>query len=308
MLKAIVFDPQPALFPHTQPSTLRDAYNWAYGTIHSRGHSGQHHTVSTKVDGTDLFAVIPFLDAMNHANSAGGVTGDLAQVAVSSDETGGEAAMRLLTNRGYSAGEELHVSYDNTTACHVELLSMYGFTESHERRDCFHLSIHPDEILEQPQGVGEDYRYQLLQQQALVGRYEIAAFGRGRPLMWSLHDNEMPTHALAAIRVLSLPPWDRCSPELLSIVQAGDFDAKNAIDGVDESAVWDALERFVRQSLGVFAEGGQQPQEDPLVQQWVDRAGSSMKQVGKRLMKWIRRHQRKLQGRGTKTKRGKSDL
>lgn len=72
MLKRIVFDPKPGLFPYTQLSTLRDAYNWAYGTIHSRGHSGQHHTVSAKVDGTDLFAVIPFLDAMNHASSAGG--------------------------------------------------------------------------------------------------------------------------------------------------------------------------------------------------------------------------------------------
>ena len=227
---------------------------------------------------------------------------------VSSDETGGDAAIRLLSNRDYSAGEELHVSYDNTTACHVKLLSMYGFTESHERRDCFHLSIHPGELLEQPQGVDEDYRYQLLQRQALVGRYEIAALGRGRPLMWSLHDNEMPTNALAAVRILSLPPGDHRSTELLSIVTASNFDANNVIEGVNETAVWDTLERCVRQSLDVFTEGRQQPQEDPLVQLWVDRAGSSMKQVGKRLMKWIRRHQRKLQGRDHKTNRRKSDL
>eukprot|EP01043_Picozoa_sp_COSAG02_P076967 COSAG02_NODE_16619_length_1070_cov_1.130793_1_plen_178_part_10 len=67
VLKRIVFDPKPQLFPHKHSSTLRNAYNWAYGTIHSRGHSGQR-AAAAKVDGTDLFAVIPFLDTMNHAN------------------------------------------------------------------------------------------------------------------------------------------------------------------------------------------------------------------------------------------------
>ena len=160
--------------------------------------------------------------------------------------------MNLLTNRDYSADEELHVSYDNTTSCHVKLLSMYGFTDPHVRRDCFHLSIHPDAVVEQPQGVDEDYRYQLLQQQALVGRYEIGGLRRGRPLMWSLHENEMPIEALASIRILKLPPADHLGSELLSSLQASDFDAKTVIEGVDEIAVWDTLEKVVRESLTVL--------------------------------------------------------
>lgn len=251
MLKRIVFDPKPQLFPQKHPNALRNAYNWAYGTIHSRGHSGQR-AAAAKVDGTELFAVIPFLDTMNHANSAGGVVGGLAQVPVSTEESGGEAAMKLLTNREYSAGEELHVSYDNTTSCHVKLLSMYGFTDPHERRDCFHLSIHPDKVLEQPQGVDEDYRYQLLQQQGLAGRYEIGGLSRGRPLMWSLHENEMPVEALASIRILRLPSADRLSSALLTTLQASNFDAKSEFEGVDELSVWDTLEIVVRESLTVL--------------------------------------------------------
>lgn len=261
MLKRVVFDPKPQLFPHSQPSNLRNAYDWAYGTIHSRGHSGQH-AATAQVDGSiDLFAVIPFLDAMNHANSAGGISGDLAQVPVSSEESGGEAAIRLLANREYNAGEELYVSYDNTTGCHVKLLSMYGFTDPHKRRDCFHLSVHPDELLDQPLGVDEDYRYKLLQQQELAGRYEIGGLARGRPLMWSLHDNEMPTNALAAIRILRLPPMDHLDPKTLSTLQASDFDAKNAIDGLNEPAAWETLEMVVRQSLTVFTAEGLKEQQ-----------------------------------------------
>ena len=257
MLKRIVFDPKPQLFPHNDPSTLRDAYDWAYGTIHSRGHSGG---AATAVDGTPLFAVIPFLDTMNHANSAGGVTGDLAQVPITTEDGGEEDAMKLLSNRDYSAGEELYVSYDNTTGCHVKMLSMYGFTDPHERRDCFHLSVHPAEILDEPLAVDEDYRYHLLQEQGLAGGYDIGGLARGRPLMWSLHYNEMPTSALAVIRILRLPPVDRLRPELLRTLQGHDFDAKSAIEGVNEAQVWAQLGKAVQDSLTFFEDGHNEQQ------------------------------------------------
>jgi hypothetical protein len=128
LLKRIVFEPKPEFFPHRDPATLRAAYDWAYGTIHSRGHSGQG-AAGTSVDGVELFAVIPFLDTANHANAAAGVDGDMAQVPVSAAENGGEAAIRLSANRPYGAGDELHVAYDNITGCHSKMLSMYGFSE-----------------------------------------------------------------------------------------------------------------------------------------------------------------------------------
>ena len=41
LLRRIVFEPHPTLFPAKDQAALRAAYEWAYGTIHSRGHSGQ---------------------------------------------------------------------------------------------------------------------------------------------------------------------------------------------------------------------------------------------------------------------------
>ena len=110
--------------------------------------------MSAEVDGAELFAVIPFIDMLNHANSAAGVNGDLAQVPESAVVGGQQASITLVANRGYAAGDELKVvvicaqieelciemmnckfklripmphfqAYDNVTNCHSNFLAMY---------------------------------------------------------------------------------------------------------------------------------------------------------------------------------------
>ena len=84
------------------------------------------------------------------------------------------------------------------------------------------------------------------------GGIEIGGLDRGRPLMWSLRDDEVATDALAVIRILTLPPVNLLDSKLQSNLQASDFDARSAITGVDEIVVWETLEKTVRQSLAIF--------------------------------------------------------
>ena len=135
--------------------------------------------------------------------------------------------MRLLANRGYAAGEELRTAYDNVTAvpnrpeCHSKMLIMYGFTDGHKDRDCFHLKLLPQDIMTPPdaedadEGGEKDYRNSMLAAEKL---------GPKPIYLFDLHADVKLGKALSVLRILlqvrNRPQPPTASHRLVSISAA----------------------------------------------------------------------------------------
>ena len=255
LLKQVVFEPHPELFPQTKTYTLYDAYAWAYCTILSRAHSMG-----------DMLALIPWADSTNHNSSAAGAVGDLGLVPLPKDAAVESAeAMQLLSNRAYNTGEEVFVAYDNLTKCHAHMLALYGFTDAHEiSRDCFHLELddaavnwgarstventqqqHAEETGRQ--ATDEDYRLNLL-----------AAHGLQRQpgdFSWTLQKQQLRTilvaEVLPTIRAMLLPP---SMEGAVNHLQPGrEINLRRPMKGVDEVLVWRTLRAAVLASAELYA-------------------------------------------------------
>ena len=310
LLRRVVFDDLPDLFPGGS-AALRAAYDWAYCTIHSRGHSSGLST------GEELFAVIPFLDTPNHADDAGGTRGDLAQVPVQAPGAVGEAegeavAFRLVANRPYASGEELRISYDNATECHLEMLAQYGFStpgRGPRGRDCFHITIEPEEVLSESAGGEEDYRYALVAAEPELGPRLRRVYS------WSLREGETPRSALALLRLLLLPPAASLSATFQTALSAPGFSARDPIvsghgaahDSGHEAAVWEALGQVIRAHTAEGpAEGrAMASAEDTLVEEWAAPAAVGAARVGDVLQRKVKHQLRKLRRSKGKKKKNK---
>lgn len=268
LLEGLVFSKNEELFPEKVKGMRRQAYNWAYGTFQSRGHSS---------DGAELLAIIPFLDSLNHNPSAAGEFGDLAQAPLRRNGPDlPPTDVRLVTNRAYAAGDELHVAYDNVTKCHAQMLASYGFTDGRQERDCFHLHLETATLLSDEEqetakdqaerGRGpipeenDDYRNELLRSinggssrpvsttprnmppECLLpswrwgGHSFIAADGwTGNTILqaynWLLREGDLPRDMIATVRLLLLPPPDGVSDELEDALSAEDFNPRHPIAG-----------------------------------------------------------------------------